>query len=210
MRESIERAAIAGIIGATVIAFGGVITQVVQASGTVGSHQVSYPWTPGAMWTIEPMWASAQLLMVIGLWGVHRSGVAGRTRSASAGMSMAITGAAGIGACELVLTAFRTQRIDDVGPGIVLALFGLFSVTQAIGLVVAGRAALKSGRLGGWRRLTLLAAGVWSVALIGLQFTALLPSAVAVYGCSMLAVFVALLESERVTEPTTPGVHAAA
>ena len=46
MRESIERAAIAGIVGATVIVFGGVITQVVQASGTVGTHQVSYPWTP--------------------------------------------------------------------------------------------------------------------------------------------------------------------
>ena len=129
------------------------------------------------MWTIEPMWACGQLLMVIGLGGVHRSGAAGGTRSASVGMNMAIVGAAGIGACELVLTVFRTQRIDDTGPGIVLALFGLFSVTQAIGLVVAGRTALKSGRWGRWRRLTVLAAGVWSVALIGLQFTALLPSA---------------------------------
>lgn len=66
------------------------------------------------------------------------------------------------------------------------------TVLSAIGLILAGAGVVGAGMWTGWRRFTVLATGVWMVALIGLQFTAALPSAVAIYTLFFLFIGVAL------------------
>ena len=194
MKDMTRAQAVAGIVGSTVIAVGGLITQVVQSNTTIDAHQLSYPWTPTAMVAIELVWVIGQLMIVIGLLGVRRNRAAGVTPNAVRGMSLAVLGAAGVAICEVALIAFRTQRNDDPGPLTVEALFGLCSIAMAVGLLLAGHASMRSGEWTGWRRFTIFVAGIWGVALIGLQLTPALPIAVAIYGLSMLAICIASVE----------------
>jgi hypothetical protein len=65
-------------------------------------------------------------------------------------------------------------------------------VLVAIGLLLAGWATLREGYWVDWRRFTPIAAGASAIALIPLQLTPALPSAVAAYGLSFVAIGVAL------------------
>jgi hypothetical protein len=76
-------------------------------------------------------------------------------------------------------------------------LFGIASLLTAGGLLAAGWATLKAGRWSGWRRLTPLACGLWSLALIGFVFTDVRMLAIAVYGLCFLAFGIALFTTGR-------------
>ena len=57
-----------------------------------------------------------------------------------------------------------------------------YPVLVAIGLLLAGWTTLRQRNWDDWRRFTPLATGAWAAALIPLQLTPALPSALAVYG----------------------------
>jgi hypothetical protein len=91
----------------------------------------------------------------------------------------------------------RNQTIHDAGPQIVGGIYGVGTVVSAVGLLLAGWATMRAGVWRDWRRFVPLATGVWTVALLGLQFTKALPTAVAVYSLCFAALGLALFTKSR-------------
>ena len=200
--ESLRAEGITCIVGAAVLTALAVVTQVVQASTHVSKDQWSYPWSSGTSITFYLFAAGSELLLVFGVLGLRRSRVAGTTRAASLGLWAALVGTALIVVGHLASIPIGDELVDDSWPRVVGGVFGLGTVLTAIGFLLAGRATIRAGIWRDWRRFTPLAIGVWSAVLIALQFTPALPTAVAVYGLSFLALGVALytqaaLEVER-------------
>ena len=74
-----------------------------------------------------------------------------------------------------------------------LSCFGGGTLLSAVGLIMAGTAALRSGAWSGWRRYTPLALGVWTAALLPLQFTPALPVAVGIYALAAIALGLSMI-----------------
>lgn len=90
--ESVRRAGLALIAGALITAVGGAASQIVQASTSVSDDLWRYPWSSDLFVPISVLWAFAHVLVIVGLLGLRRSGVAGPTRSAAVGLALAIAG----------------------------------------------------------------------------------------------------------------------
>jgi hypothetical protein len=190
--KSLRATAISCIVGAASMTILAIATQVVQVSTDVPKDQWSYPWSSGTSITFSLFAAVSQLLLVIGVLGLRRSSVAGTTRAAGLGLSAALAGTTLIVVGHLASIPIRDELVDAGWPRIVEAVFGFGTVLFALGFLLAGRATLRAGIWHDWRRFTPLAIGCWSAALIGLQLTPALPTAVAVYGLCFLALGVAL------------------
>ena len=188
---------------AAYLAIGGVATQIVQASTSVSDQVWSYPWSGQASIPLSASWAIAQTVIVLAVLELRRSGLAGPTRPASAGLATAAVGTSLIVVGHLVSIAVRNQSIHATGPEIAGAIFGAGSVLSAAGFLLSGFASVRHGRWGDWRRFTPLVTGAWTVALIGLQFTAILPIAFSIYATCFLALGLALRQSspEAATTP---------
>ena len=191
--RSVRRAGGACIAGAAIQAVSGVVTQVVAASTDVSDEVWSYPWTGSAFTTVSLIWGAGQVLLLIGVLGLRRSGATGPTGAARAGLTAAVIGTALILVGQLASIPVADDFLDDTGPQLLGGVFGLGSVLTAVGMVLAGIAALQTGRWTGWRRYTVLAVGAATVALVGLQFTPALSLGVAIYALAFFAVGVALL-----------------
>jgi len=191
------------VVAAAFLAIGGIVTQIAQASTSVSDQVWSYPWSGRASIPISGSWAIAQTMLVLALLELRRSGLAGSTRQASVGLSIAAVGTSLIVVGHLASIAVRNQNIHATGPEIAGAIFGIGSVLSAVGLLLAGFGSARHGRWHGWRRFTLLVTGAWTVALIGLQFTAILPIAFSIYATCFLALGLALRQSspEAATTP---------
>ena len=121
--------------------------------------------------------------------------VAGTGRSADLGLLAALAGTALIAVGDLATIPLRHELVDSGWPRVVEAIFAVGTVVSTLGFLVAGRATVRAGVWTDWRRFTPLAIGIWSVALVGLQFTSLLPTGVGIYGLCFLALGVALAGS---------------
>lgn len=191
--DSVRRAAIAGIVGATATATGGLVVQaVVQPSTTVSDQRWSYPWSSGSLVPISILWASLHVLVFVGVLGFARSGLAGTSRGARVGIALALAGTALLFIGELASIPVRDQQVGDTGAELVGAIFAIAIVLSAVGFLSSGVAAIRAHLWRGWRRFTPLCAGIWTTVLLGLNMTKALPTGVAVYGLCLLALSVAL------------------
>lgn len=191
--ESIRRFAAVGIAGAALSAISGAVVQgAVQPSTTVSDTMWRYPWSSGAFVLVSVVYAAMHVLVIVGLIGLRRSGMAGPTRAASAGLLVAITGTALLFVGELASIPIRHDRTDDTAAAIVGAVFGIAVVLSAVGFLITGRATIQAGLWNDWRRFTPLATGLWTTALVGISLTKALPTGVGIYGLCLLALFVAL------------------
>jgi hypothetical protein len=188
----------AGSAGAAATAIGGLLVQVVvQPATAVSDERWSYPWSSSALVPISILWASLHVLVFIGVLGFARSRLAGASRGAHIGLVLALAGTALLFVGELASIAVRNQRVDDTGAQIVGAMFGAAILLTAAGFLAAGIATLRARLWRGWRLYTPLSLGIWTTALLGLNMTKALPTAVAVYGFCLLAFGIALY-----TQPT--------
>ena len=195
---SLRSAGLSCIVGAAATALGGIVVQgIVQPGTTVSDHRWSYPWSSAALVPVSLLWASLHVLVFVGLLGFARSGVAGSSRGARLGTTLALVGTALLFVGELASIPIRTQRTDDTGASIVGAIFALAILLTALGFLAAGIATLRSRLWHDWRRLAPLSAGIAASALLGLNSTKALPAGVALYGLCLLAVGIALY-----TQPT--------
>jgi hypothetical protein len=191
--ESLRKAGIVCITGALITAVGGAIVQTaVQPSTSVSDEMWSYPWSSDALVPISLLWASAHVLIIFGLLGFRRSGLAGTSRAARVGLTLALIGTALLFVGELASILIRDQRVDDTGAAIVGGIFGVGILLSAAGLLLAGKATMQAGLWRNWRRFTPLIAGIWTTALLGLNSTKALPTAVGIYGLCFLALGIAL------------------
>jgi hypothetical protein len=190
--DSLRAEGIACIVGAAVLIVLAVGTQVAQASTHVSKHQWSYPWSTGTSITFYLFAAGSELLLAFGVLGLLRGSVAGTTRAARLGLWVALVATGLIVVGHLGSIPARDELVDDGWPRVLEGVFALGTVLTAIGFLVAGRATIRASIWRDWRRVTPLAIGGWSAVLIGLQFTPVLPTAVAVYGLCFLALGIAL------------------
>jgi hypothetical protein len=191
--DSLRRAAVAGIVGATATAIAGLIVQaVVQPATSVSDEMWSYPFSSSALVPMSILGALLHLLVLIAVLGFARSGLAGASRSAHVGLFLALAGTALLFAGELASIPVRDQRVDDTGATIVGAIFGIGGLLSAVGFIAAGLATARAGLWKSWRRFTPLAAGISTGAVLGLQPVDALDAGIAVYGLSLLALGIAL------------------
>lgn len=190
--ESLRKAGIACIVGALITAGGGVVSQIARASTHVSTEAWTYPWSGGTFVALTLLWGVAHLLIFFGLLGFRRSGLAGPSRAAAVGLSLALAGTALLLVAELSSIPFRDRTVDDTGPAIVGTMFGLATLLSAAGLIAAGKATMQSGRWHDWRRLTPLVTGIWALVLVGLVFTPVMALGIAVFGICFLALGIAL------------------
>lgn len=200
---SIRKAALAGIVGALITAIAGAFVQLsIQPNTEVSDEMWSYPWTSAALVPTSLLYAVAHLLVAIGLVGLWRSRVAGGSRAAGVGIALAAGGSVLMTAAEIASIPIREARIDDTSAGVVGALFGLSTLLVAIGLLMAGRATLAAGRWHGWRRITVIGTGIWTLAMVGIAATKALPMGVAIFGVGLLAIAVALYTEPVASQAT--------
>jgi hypothetical protein len=198
-----QKAAIALIAGAIIHAVAGIVGQVVQASTLVSDDMFSYPWTSAELVAVSLVEAFAFALGLVGLAGLRASGVAGPTRAARAGLGIALAASALFVAAQLASIAVRDEYMDEGAAGAVGGLFGLATLLLGAGLTAAGVAARRARRWEGWRPTALLACGLWTLAMLGIVVTPLMPLGVAVMGLLQAAIGAALL-----TRPTPIGAGA--
>jgi hypothetical protein len=191
--ESIRRAAIAGIVGATATVIGGLVVQaVVQPATSVSDKMWSYPFSSSALVPMSIFGAALHVLVFIAVLGFARSGLAGTRRSARIGLVLALAGTALLSVGELASIPVRHQRVDETGATIAAVIFGIGALLSAIGFIAAGLATARAGLWQNWRRLTPLATGISTVAVLGLGLVDALDAGIALYGLCLLALSVAL------------------
>ena len=194
-----------GAAAATAIA-GAVLALGIQPTTDISDDFWRYPWSnSGAFVAFSVFSAVLHGLVIAGLVAFRHSGAAGRSRTATIGVALAIACTALLLVGELASIPIRDAQVDDTSAGIVGgAIFGVGGTASMIGFLLAGWATLRAGVWHGWRRFTPVAVGTWLVALTLLTTAkpTLLHGAVGVYGLGLLAMAIALH-----TEPT-PAVAA--
>jgi hypothetical protein len=192
-----QKAAIALIVGAMIHAAAGIVGQVVQASTLVSDEMFSYPWTSAELVAVSLAEAAAFGLGLVGLAALRASGVSGPARAARLGLALALGGSVLFVVAELASIAVRDQHWDEGAAGALGGLFGLATLLLGAGLAAAGVAARRARRWESWRPTALLGCGLWTLAMLGIVLTPLMPLGVTVMGLLQAAVGVGLL-----TRPT--------
>ncbi|MGW1339610.1 hypothetical protein ACWCOV_01050 [Kribbella sp. NPDC002412] len=194
--NDIRKLAAVGLVGAAVTALSGAfVAAVVQPASDVSDEMWSYPWSSDALVLISSAYAVIHLLVFVGMLAFARSV---RGRAARVGSGLALVGTFVFFVAELATIPFADQRMDDTGPQVVGAAFGLGIALTAAGLITAGISVLRSGAWQGWRRYTPLGAGLWSLLMIAISVTGALAAGVAVYGASLFILYLAVY-----TQPTS-------
>lgn len=208
--EAVRRAGIALIAGALITAIGGVVSQFVQASTTVSDNLWRYPWSSDVFVPVSLLWAAAHVLVIIGLLGFRRSAIAGDSSAARRGITLAVAGTALLFAGEIASLPMTDEATDSTAGGIVGAVFGLGTLLSAVGLLLAGKATLSARHWQSWRRFTPIAAGAWTLVLVGVAMTKALSTGVAIYGLCLLALGIALYSRPAVAKGGIGRTHAPA
>lgn len=203
--QSLRRAAMVGIVGAAATAIGGLLVQgIVQPATAVPDERWSYPWSSNALVPVSILWACLHVLVFIGVLGFARSRVAGPSRGARVGVVLALTGTVLLFIGELASIPVRDEHVHDSGAEMVGAVFGVAILLTAGGFLAAGIATLRARLWQGWRRYTPLIVGIWTTALLVLDMTKALPTAVAIYGLCLLALGIALYVQPTPDPAETP------
>ncbi|TDO56795.1 hypothetical protein EV651_112182 [Kribbella sp. VKM Ac-2571] len=195
---------ITGLIGAAVTTLTGLAVEVVvKPASEISDKLWSYPWSADAFVPVSIVYAVLHLLVFLGMVAVFR---AMTTRAGRIGAALAAGGTLVLLLAELASVPIADQRLDDTGPQLVGACFGLGVALTAIGLIVAGVVALRLWT--GWQRYAALLAGVWSVVMIGLSMTSALPLGVTIYGITLCVLFAAVLTRRTQAAASNPRIRA--
>lgn len=129
-----------------------------------------------------------QLLIMLDVVGLARSGAAGEGRSAVAGPAVTLLGLVALVVAEISLVA-GVSAVTPRSPG---TLFGVATVTTPVGLLLAGTSIVRAGRWTGWRRFVPLACGAF-VPIVVIPSAALPDSAFFHYAVGLWSVCLLVL-----------------
>jgi hypothetical protein len=188
-----RQAAVAFIVAAAATAVAGAVLFFgLQPTTDLSEDMWRYPWeSSGAFVAFSIFSAGLHALVAAGVVAFGRSGAAGRSRTATRGVALAVAGTALLLVGEVVSIPVRNAETSDTSATIVGGVFGVAGTLSTIGFLVLGWATLRAGVWQGWRRFTPLATGVWLTVMWFLPPT-LLHGMVGVYGLCLLAMAVAL------------------
>jgi hypothetical protein len=188
------------IIAGAVQGDGALITAAYRNASPISDEQLSYPWADATAITTSLVWGTTQVLFVVGLVAFARSGAA-PSKAGHVGARLAVAGSLlYVVAHALSLVAYDAALDDPIAVA-VLSCFGVGTLLTAVGLIMAGTAALRSGVWSSWRRYTPLALGIWMAAMMPLQFTPALPVAVGIYALAAMALGLSMIIEGLVREP---------
>ena len=102
--------------------------------------------------------AIQHLLLIAGIVGVARAGVAGKGRAALVGIALSLGGLVVLTAAELV----AMTDTDTAG-----VFYGLATLAMAGGLITLGVAVVRTGAWHGWQRYSVLATGLYIPLVLG-------------------------------------------
>ena len=183
--------AVIGLVGAVLTTLAALaVAALIEPASDVSDEMWSYPLTADAFVPVSVLYAVFHLLVLVGMLAVVAA--MGPNRAGRIGAILATVGTLVLFLAEFASIPIADQRLDDTGPQVVGAVFGLGVALTAIGLLVAGVAVLRSGQWDGWRRYAPLGAGIWSLVMIGLSMTSALPIGVAIYGVTLVVLFAAV------------------
>ena len=195
-RNSIRQdAALFMVAGAATAVAGSVLFFGMQPVTDLSDEMWRYPWeSSGAFVAFSIFSALLHALVAVGIVAFGRSGAAGRSRAATAGVALAVAGTALLLVGELLSIPVRDAQVDESSATLVGAVFGVAGTLSMIGFLVLGWATLRAGIWHDWRRFTPLVTGVWLSAMTVLSsaFPTALHGMVGVYGVCLLAMAVAL------------------
>jgi hypothetical protein len=196
-RRSIRQpAALFMVAGAATAIAGAVLAFGLQPSTDISDDMWRYPWeSSGAFVAFSLFSASLHALVALGILAFGRSGAAGRSRSATTGITLAVAGTAMLIVGELASIPIRNAETSDTSAGIVGgAVFGTAGILSTIGFLFLGWATLRADVWHDWRRFTPLVTGISLVAMavVTVPFPQALHGMVGVYGLCLLAMAVAL------------------
>ena len=141
------------IIAGAVQGDGALITAAYRDASPISDERLSYPWADATAITTSLLWGATQVLLVIGLVAFARSDAA-PSKAGRIGGRLAVAGALlFVVAHATSLVAYDADLDDPIGL-VVLSCFGGGTLLSAVGLIMAGTAALRSGAWSGWRRYT--------------------------------------------------------
>ena len=149
-----------------------------SASSSVSDKLYRYPFTPRQYDLFVPIVSLGALLVLLGMIGLRRSGVAGSSR----GPDAVIAGSALLFVMQCVTLPLGNHRIDDTVSIVANALFGVATVLIIVGMLMTARAALRSGVWSSWQRYAPAICAALSIAVLPLQFTGVLWLGIALYG----------------------------
>jgi hypothetical protein len=143
--------AIIGVISALVTAF---------IPPAVSSEWYSYPYTPRGFLLAQIVFMSNHVLLLVGILGLARSGVAGTELLGRVGLWISVVGMAALTLCEVGAMTLATSSYPSPGTDFMDMAYGVASILIGVGLTLAGLAVVRAGEWTGWRRFVPLICGV--------------------------------------------------
>ncbi|MCC6629998.1 MAG: hypothetical protein IT340_21685 [Chloroflexi bacterium] len=125
----------------------GALLQIALGSLLAGQQDAAAP----LFGLVAALNAISHLLVLAGVIGLARAGVAGRGALAVTGLGVTMLGWA-------VLVLAEVVWLSGAPPD---ALYGLATLALGLGPILAGVAVMRAGRWDNWRRFTLLACGLY-------------------------------------------------
>ena len=183
----------AALLYAGVQLSGGIFAAAYRGSSAVPEDRLNFPFSGSLATATSLTWGLSQVLFVLTLLAFVRSGAVGASRAGRIGARSALAGGIAYVAAHALSLVFRDARMEDPAGLAAIVLFTVGTLASAGGFILAGSAVVRAGQWTSWRRFTVLAVGLWVLCMLPLQFTSLLPLAVAVYAATITAFAVALL-----------------
>lgn len=140
----------------------GVISALVTAfiPPAVSSEWYSYPYTPRGFLLAQIVFMSNHVLLLVGILGLARSGVAGIELLGRVGLWISVVGMAALTLCEVGAMTLATSSYPSPGTDFMDMAYGVASILIGVGLTLAGLAVVRAGEWTGWRRFVPLICGV--------------------------------------------------
>jgi hypothetical protein len=194
-RTAAQRTGLVCCISAAVLVVGCAVTQWQAATTTVPDDTWRFPWSPTAFIATTVLWALTQAALVPALLAFGRSGAAGRGAAGRWGLRLVVAGTVTGVVAHLTSLPFVDAKFEDVVA--VAAMFGIGALLATGGFLLAGVGTARTGRWTGLYRWTPLGIGVVGVALMFLQLTPLLPTAVGLYYLGFIPLGLAVARTDR-------------
>ncbi len=140
----------------------GVISAVVMAfiPPAVSPDLYSYPFTLTGFLVAQFVFMSNHVLLLVGILGLARSGVAGTGLLGRVGLWISVAGMAALTLCEVGAMTLAASPYPSPGTDFMDMAYGVASILIGVGLTLAGVAVVRAGEWAGWRRFVVLACGV--------------------------------------------------
>ncbi len=144
-----------GVVGAAAAVF------LVLVDPVVSEGRYSYPLSPSGFTAIQVFFFVHHLGLLVGLYGLRRSGAAGTSRLGRWGTAGSMAGMALLTVTELAAISAANSAYPSPRTDILDGLYGTSSMLIGAALIITGLSVIRTGLWSDWRRNVPLMLGVY-------------------------------------------------